>query len=119
MTPEGPKDGAERGFEQAAERERARPTRRTGFEVFEARASGAGDWDLDEASLRGPTWLDRLKQVLLVIASVAIVASVWVFALALALVLAPVVLLAAWWMWRRLRAKLRAQASGQPPGGHF
>jgi hypothetical protein len=87
--------------------------------VFEAQFDRDGGWRLDEAALQGPGWLDRLKQAFLVIASIAVVATLWVFALALALVLAPLVALAAWWMWRRLQSGLRARAARQAAGGPF
>ncbi len=81
------------------------------FEVYEAEREPGGEWRLDEAALRGPTWLDRLKQALLVGVALATVAVLWVFALALAILLAPVVAIAVWWMWRRLSAGLRARQS--------
>ena len=81
------------------------------FEVYEAEREPGGAWRLDEAALRGPTWLDRVKQALLVGVALATVAVLWVFALALAILLAPVVAIAVWWMWRRLSAGLRARQS--------
>jgi Flp pilus assembly protein TadB len=81
--------------------------RRPHVQVFEARSDGAGEWRLDDSPARGG-WAYRVKQFLLVSVSLAVAAALWVFAFALMLVLLPLVALAGWWMWRRLKSMQRA-----------
>jgi hypothetical protein len=75
-------------------------------QVFEARADGQGEWRLDESPRGG--WAARIKQVLLVALSLAVAATLWVFAFALMLVLLPLVAVAGWYLWRRLKSMQRA-----------
>lgn len=86
-------------------------------QVFDASTDERGQWRLDESAGRYG-WAAAIKQFLLVALSVAVAATLWVFAFALMLVLLPLVALAAWWMWRRLHSLQRAnraRRSGADP----
>ena len=87
---------------QAGHREDARVR----VQVFDASTDERGQWRLDESPGRYG-WAAAIKQFLLIALSVAVAATLWVFAFALMLVLLPLVALAAWWMWRRLRSLQR------------
>ena len=81
--------------------------------VFEARADGQGGWRLDESAAARGGWVARLKQSLLVALSLAVAATLWVFAFALMLVLLPLVAAAGWWAWRRVKSMQRSHVAGR------
>lgn len=89
----------------------ARPIR---IQVFDARSDGQGGWRLDDATGTGSRsggWAGRVQQWLLLALSIAVAAALWLFAFALMLVLLPLVALTGWYLWRRLRAMQRVQAT--------
>lgn len=89
----------------------ARPIR---IQVFDARSDGQGGWRLDDATGTGSSrsgWTGRVWQCLLLALSIAVAAALWLFAFALMLVLLPLVALTGWYLWRRLRAMQRVQAT--------
>ena len=104
----GPFD-AERAA-QAGHREDVR------VQVFDASTDERGQWRLDESAGRYG-WAAAIKQFLLIALSVAVAATLWVFAFALMLVLLPLVALAAWWMWRRLHSLQRMHRSRRSDAG--
>ncbi len=84
------------------------------IQVFEARSDGQGGWRLDDSTGTGSSrggWAGRVRQCLLLALSIAVAAALWLFAFALMLVLLPLVALAGWYLWRRLRAMQRVQAA--------
>ena len=97
---------------QAGHREDARVR----VQVFDASTDERGQWRLDETASRYG-WAAAIKQFLLIALSVAVAATLWVFAFALMLVLLPLVALAAWWMWRRLHSLQRMNRSRRSDAG--
>ena len=97
---------------QAGHREDARVR----VQVFDASTDERGQWRLDESAGRY-SWAAAIKQFLLIALSVAVAATLWVFAFALMLVLLPLVALAAWWMWRRLHSLQRMHRARRSDAG--
>jgi hypothetical protein len=89
---------------------------RVRVQVFDASTDERGQWRLDESPGRY-RWAAAIKQFLLIALSVAVAATLWVFAFALMLVLLPLVALAAWWMWRRLHSLQRMHRSRRSDAG--
>lgn len=100
------------GAAQAGHREDTRAR----VQVFDASTDERGQWRLDESAGRYG-WATAIKQFLLVALSVAVAATLWVFAFALMLVLLPLVALAAWWMWRRLHSLQRMNRARRSDAG--
>jgi len=96
--------------------------RRARVQVFEAHSDGQGEWRLDSSASSGRAgsgWAGRIKQFLLVTLSLAVAATLWLFAFALLLVLLPLVALAGWYMWRRLKSMQRAHMARHRGGNPF
>ena len=85
-------------------------------QVFDVSTDERGQWRLDESAGRHG-WAAAIKQFLLVALSIAVAATLWVFAFALMLVLLPLVALGAWWMWRRLLSLQRANRARRSDAG--
>jgi hypothetical protein len=78
--------------------------------TLEASPGHDGRWEASApGGARGPGWLTRLAQAGIVLLAVGSAAVVWLAALALVVVLAPVALLAGWWLWREARRPPRAR----------
>ena len=94
---------------------------RVRVQVFDASTDERGQWRLDESPGRESPgrygWAAAIKQFLLIALSVAVAATLWVFAFALMLVLLPLVALAAWWMWRRLHSLQRMHRARRSDAG--